>query len=417
MSRKTLFLVPLALFMLATGTVAVATQSVDNAISANERRDYGTAYHGFRRTAEQGHVKAQNEMGVMHALGRSVPADWHEAAKWFRLAAERGHADAQYNLGIMYDASGALSTDKPTKWLAAAAEQGQAHAQYEMGFTYIRGADGVLRDSSKAAEWFRLAAKQGHVDAQYNLGRLYLSGEGISQNTSKAAKWFRLAAEQDHSRAQYSLGRLYLDGEGVTEDYSKAAEHLGRAALMGIADARYYLGRLKIGDNSVQNYVLAARQFQILVTSEELTGLQRAKAQYHLGNLYYRGQGMVQDYSLAHKWFNLAASTLPGGPVRDIVVDARDEVAKFIPLSDLLAAQRLATEWQQQHPPKSYVLTGRSVGDFLPLISSYESQISPPSLIGYWNDAHRWPFYVHLAPRFWGESGFPKLANDPWPFP
>jgi uncharacterized protein len=38
----------------------------------------------------------------MYAYGDGVVQDYAEAMKLFRLAAEQGHAKAQYNLGLMY---------------------------------------------------------------------------------------------------------------------------------------------------------------------------------------------------------------------------------------------------------------------------------------------------------------------------
>jgi len=38
----------------------------------------------------------------MYYNGEGVPQDYAVAMKWYRLAAEQGHAKAQYNLGVMY---------------------------------------------------------------------------------------------------------------------------------------------------------------------------------------------------------------------------------------------------------------------------------------------------------------------------
>jgi TPR repeat protein len=40
-------------------------------------------------------------VGVLHREGWGVERDYAEAVKWFRAAAEQGHAKAQYNLGRM----------------------------------------------------------------------------------------------------------------------------------------------------------------------------------------------------------------------------------------------------------------------------------------------------------------------------
>ena len=38
----------------------------------------------------------------MYRIGQGVPQDYKGAIKWYRLAAEQGHAKAQSNLGSMY---------------------------------------------------------------------------------------------------------------------------------------------------------------------------------------------------------------------------------------------------------------------------------------------------------------------------
>ena len=38
----------------------------------------------------------------MHANGEGVPQDYSEAAKWYKLAANQGHTKAQFQLGMLY---------------------------------------------------------------------------------------------------------------------------------------------------------------------------------------------------------------------------------------------------------------------------------------------------------------------------
>ena len=62
----------------------------------------------------------------MYAGGIGVPENNAEAFKWFRKAAEQGHAKAQYNLGLMYDKGQGVPQDyaEAVKWYRLAAEQG-----------------------------------------------------------------------------------------------------------------------------------------------------------------------------------------------------------------------------------------------------------------------------------------------------
>jgi TPR repeat protein len=65
-----------------------------------------------------------------------------------------------------------------------------------------------------------------------------------------------------------------------------------------------------------------------------------AQAQHNLGSMYDNGQGVPQDYVLAHMWFNLAAAQ-----GREIAKGLRDIAAKNMTREQLAEAQRLAREW------------------------------------------------------------------------
>jgi len=72
-----------------------------------------------------------------------------------------------------------------------------------------------------------------------------------------------------------------------------------------------------------------------------------APAQSSLGVLYFRGEGVPQDYVQAHMWFNLAASRLPSGEKRDSAVKNRAITASVMTPEQIAEAQRLAREWRQ----------------------------------------------------------------------
>jgi len=74
---------------------------------------------------------------------------------------------------------------------------------------------------------------------------------------------------------------------------------------------------------------------------EQLAHQDDPDAQYMLGRMYARGQGVVQDYVQAHKWFNLAASRGHRDAPR-----ARDDIAQRMTPNQIAEAQRLAREWQ-----------------------------------------------------------------------
>lgn len=60
--------------------------------SSGTRRDHAMAAYWYRKAAEQGHVKAQVNLGGLYFDGEGVAQDYAEAARWFRKAAEDGAA-------------------------------------------------------------------------------------------------------------------------------------------------------------------------------------------------------------------------------------------------------------------------------------------------------------------------------------
>ena len=218
-------------------------RSIDDAIAAYDRGDYGVALQEFRNFADQNVAEAQFYIGRMYANGEGVFEDEAEAVRWHRLAAEQGHASAQAYLGIVYtnDQSETERYLEGVDWFRLAAEQGNTAAQYFLGLIYANG-EGVVEDDMEAAHWLRLAAQQGQADAQYGLGLMYLNGEGVPKDDVLAVRWWRSAAEQGQTYAQYSLGLSYANGLGVLEDDVEAVRWWRLAAEQGLASAQVHIG-------------------------------------------------------------------------------------------------------------------------------------------------------------------------------
>lgn len=71
-----------------------------------------------------------------------------------------------------------------------------------------------------------------------------------------------------------------------------------------------------------------------------------ADAQYLLGRMYAAGNGVVQDFIEAYKWYSLAAA---GGQRLAPVV--RDVLAERMTAEQIAAAQELAKNWRPASPP------------------------------------------------------------------
>ena len=83
----------------------------EDGVAAYQRGDYETAYRLFSPLAEQGHVTAQFNLGVLFENGLGVAQDYAEAARWYMKAAEQGDEEAQYNVAVLYEKGTGLSLD------------------------------------------------------------------------------------------------------------------------------------------------------------------------------------------------------------------------------------------------------------------------------------------------------------------
>ena len=66
-----------------------------------------------------------------------------------------------------------------------------------------------------------------------------------------------------------------------------------------------------------------------------------APAQLYLGWMYENGHGVPQDYITAHIWYNLA-----GAHGDEKAREYRDRIAKKMTPAQIAEAQRLAREWK-----------------------------------------------------------------------
>jgi len=139
--------------------------------------------------AEKGFAPAQNLMGDLVKVGGDSPG----AVDWYKKAAEQGDARAQNNLGRCYATGDGVTADDKiaVQWLTKAAEQGHAKGMNNLAVMYSQGR-GVLRDQTIAKMWRLKAAEAG--DAEYGIAEAYINGFGVEKDAAEADKWYRRAA-------------------------------------------------------------------------------------------------------------------------------------------------------------------------------------------------------------------------------
>ncbi len=126
------------------------------------------------------------------------------------------------------------------------------------------------------------------------------------------------------------------------QNYVQAAEIFERLSESGDPIAQTYLGIMYYrGQGVPQNFNVAT--YWLHIASK--TGV--PTAQYYLGLMYDKGQGVSQDFVLAHAWLNLAVAHAEP-KLRSRWVLIRDAVASKMSEAQLFEARRLAYAW---HPP------------------------------------------------------------------
>jgi len=168
-----------------------------------------------------------------------------------------------------------------------------ANADYQRGVAEYN--DGRF---AEAAASLRQAAEQGHAESQYILSTMVDAGKGVRQDDAEAARWERLAAEQGHVYAQANVSfRCYSAG-----DLAGAFGWCQKAADGELAWAQYNLGLMyQKGEGVARSDADAAHWYRLAAAQ----GF--AEAQQRLGDAYYFGQGIARSYTQAAHWYRRAA--------------------------------------------------------------------------------------------------------------
>ena len=201
-----------------------------------------------------------------------------------------GLAHVPSRLGLAVGAGGAGLAARGRRDGANAATNGD----YRQGVAAYRA-----ERFTEAAGWFLRAAERGHAESQYVLSTLLESGQGVARDAVAAALWERRAAEQGHGYAQGAVSfRHYAAGE-----FGEAFEWCQRAADGKLAWAQYHLGLMYgKGEGVARDDGEAAYWIRLAA----LQGF--AAAEVKLAGVYSLGLGVERDAGQAAVWYGRAAA-------------------------------------------------------------------------------------------------------------
>jgi TPR repeat protein len=142
-------------------------------------------------------------------------------------------------------------------------------------------------------------ADGGDHDAQYYAGVMYLFGRpSIPKDPAKGCAYEQKASAK-RGDAMHLVGMCYQTGAGAAVDKAKAEAAYERAAAMGFTKSKCALGKMLMAEPKS-----AERGLKLC---QEAGTAGDVEAQMAVGNAYFSGSGVKQDYASARKWYEMAA--------------------------------------------------------------------------------------------------------------
>lgn len=186
------------------------------------------------------------------------------------------------------------------------ATNGNTFAQYTCGYIYDNP-DESYQNYREAYKWYKLAAEKNHPIAQYKLAILYECARGVEKNKKASLFWYNSSAIQGYEPAQYSLGYNYHNGICVRKKYSTAIKWYMLSIAQGNKIATIQCNKIsEILYNIGIKYYKKSQYKQALFKLERASNLNNANALKKMGDIYYNGNGVKNDYKKAYNYYILS---------------------------------------------------------------------------------------------------------------
>ncbi|MDE6787789.1 MAG: sel1 repeat family protein [Ruminococcus sp.] len=261
---------------------------MDNATEQQKKDAFDRLY----RIAEQGHPKAQNELGDFYKIGIGTAKNEKKGVEYHKLSAEQGFSDAIDELGKCYELGVGVAPDD------------------ELAFEYYqKAADlGNYGGIVHVAEWYN----DWYLHEEWLERRGLDYEEAIKQSIPLLKKALEAVQKEDMPfrifLLAHTLGDRYYDGEGVKKDKREAARYYEIALDSGFDEAfdRHLTGAINYW-NGNEEYGQEPNKRKAIDLWKIAAEKGNATAQCNLGNCYFSGEGVNQNDNEALKWYKMAA--------------------------------------------------------------------------------------------------------------
>lgn len=142
---------------------------------------------------------------------------------------------------------------------------------------------------------------------QSSLGDFYYIGRDNGINYDEVFKYYKEAAEKGYTHAQYILSLMYYNGQGTDKNYYEAIRWITKAANGGDINAKQLLKELFNTEDQNIDKVKQSNYKKLYVRCRRAAESGNSKAQYNLGQFYFHGEVIEQDFHEAFEWFKKSA--------------------------------------------------------------------------------------------------------------
>lgn len=228
------FLTAVTVSFFATAGIA---ESIDEAREAYQTGSYEAALRIAMPAAKGGDPVAQNIVGAAYNDGHGVDKDIGMSINWFKKSADQGNVKALYNLGLAYrndvtppDFANAIS------YFEQAMRDDYASAFTQRGEMYMLGqGSDALPDRARIV--LNRAAELDDADGIAMLADLFRTGQGGEEDVDMARHLYSRAAALGHGGAMGNLAVMYEVGMGAPEDTAIAYALYVEAVELGDANS------------------------------------------------------------------------------------------------------------------------------------------------------------------------------------
>jgi TPR repeat protein len=184
------------------------------------------------------------------------------------------------------------------------ANQGDVDYQFILAMLYQEGTL-LLENFGNVLTFYKKAAAQGHPPAMRELGKIYKKGEGpVQKNPIEAEKWLKDAAELNDLEAQNILNGVEVKKEKPARKKKRKKRHSLNFHLLKSIFARKFSFPHTIDFLPGKKNAVSPETFKRLY--DRANEYSDPKACYRLGNIYYYGQGVRRNKSLALEFYTTA---------------------------------------------------------------------------------------------------------------